>query len=141
MSSKNQPLTCGQGLAQNAVLPAAIGRVLSSIADVLAAHATTLVADDAAAAKEHAAYAELIERHRRIAAELAGLAERMEHQRDLPMAAHDSAMMSAPAAIGAFETSVKLERELAELIGKRVEQHQKMLVEWLSLTAVDETRP
>lgn len=122
----------------NAVLPATMGRVLASIADVLHAHTLALVASDAAATREHAAYAELIAHHRRIAGELASLAQRMEHYRDLPMAAHDSAVMSAPAVVGAFETSVKLERELAELVNKRVEQHQQMLVEWLALVAVDE---
>ena len=137
-STEEQPASCGQGLALNAVLPAAMGRLLASIAEVLEAHTLALVPDDAAAAKEHAAYAELIDRHRRIAVELASLAQRMEHYRDLPTAAHDSAAMSAPSAIGAFEKSVKLERELAELVTKRTDEHQQMLVEWLAFAAVDE---
>jgi Ni,Fe-hydrogenase III component G len=122
----------------NAALPAAMGRLLASIAGVLDAHTLALVAGDAAAASEHAAYAELITQHRRIAGELASLAQRMESYRDLPMAAHDPAKMSAPSVVGAFEESVKLERELAELLGERIEQHQQMLVEWLALLAVDE---
>lgn len=115
-----------------------MGRVIASIAEVLDMHTRPLVADDAATAKERAAYAELIAQHRRIAGELASLAQRMESYRDLPMAEHDAAMMSAPSAIGAFEKSVKLERELLELVGKRVEQHQQLLVEWLASAAADE---
>jgi hypothetical protein len=84
-----------------------------------------------------AAYAELVDRHRRIAGELARLAQRMEHYRDLPMAKHDSALLAAPPLVAVFEASVKLERELGELLSKRIEQHQQMLVEWLASVATD----
>jgi hypothetical protein len=138
MSSQEQPSTCGQGLALNAALPAAFGRVLDSIAEVLDTHTHALVQGDAAAEAERKAYVELRDQHRRIAGELAELAHRMERCRDLPMAAHDESSMSAPAAMVAFETSVKFERELAELLEQRIEAHQHMLIEWLALLSTDD---
>jgi hypothetical protein len=62
----------------------------------------------------------------------------MEHYRDLPMAAHDSAVMSSPSLLGTFETSVRLERELESLLHERIEQHQQMLVESVARAATTE---
>jgi hypothetical protein len=138
--NSQKPSTCGQGLAMNAVLPAALGRLMASISDVLEAHTRALVTGNPAAEKERGVYAELSGQHRRIAGELTSLSQRMEQSRDLPMAPHDLAILSAPSVMGAFETSVKLERELVDLLGKRVEEHQQMLVEWLALAAADEKK-
>ena len=84
---------------------------------------------DTDARKELDAYAELVTAHRDIADRLEGVANQMAEYRALPIAPHDEAAMSDPAAHTAFERFVQSERELATLLQQLSMQDQEMLVQ------------
>ena len=112
MASDNQP-TCGQGLAANADLPARLGELLATRADVLERHMRALDPADPAARPELDAYAALAGAHRAIAAQLSQLADQMASYKGLPMAAHDMQVMTDPRGQAeAFQRFIALEREL-----------------------------
>jgi hypothetical protein len=119
--------TCGQGLANNSVLPAKLGEVMDAVAGNLEAHMESLDRSDPDAQAEYDVYVALGAQHREIAADLRATAETMGAQRDLPMGRHDPEIMSAPKAVAAFERLVAVEQELAELLEQRHRQYEAML--------------
>ena len=121
--------TCGKGLAANAVLPAKLGELIASVARVLETHTKALDLEDDNAGQEYEAYVELVERHRRIAAGLHALSERMASHRDLPMGRHDVQVLRSPEAVDVFEQLVSLEQELLSLLDERLEEHRPLLSE------------
>ena len=78
---------------------------------------------------EHDAYVKLAQEHRELAARLQSTANRMASYRDLPMGSHDPVAMSAPKVAEAFETFVRVKRELATLLQRSAFQDEKMLVQ------------
>ncbi|WP_156425372.1 MULTISPECIES: hypothetical protein [unclassified Mycobacterium] len=122
-----EPSTCGQGLAARAVIPGKLSEALHAQARVLEAHMRALDPADADARRELDAYAALVTAHRDVADRLSGIAVEMADYRSLPMAAHDEAAMSDTAALRAFETFVRAESELANLLQELSQQDQAML--------------
>jgi len=123
--------TCGQGLAENSALPAKLGEMLGSVAEILETHRAALNVRDANARREDEAYRELAEAHRKIAGELREAAKRMADYRNLPMGKHDPALLSAPKAVRAFESFVTLEGQLSALLQRRLTADRAMLDEML----------
>lgn len=121
--------TCGQGLAEHAVLPREIAELVASLADTLEAHTLALELSDDNAQTEHEAYTSLVGQHRDIAARLVACGEEMAGYRDLPMGRHDPEAMTSPQAVAAFDHFVKAERSLAELLGQRQACDETMLAE------------
>jgi hypothetical protein len=121
--------TCGKGLAENSALPAKLGDLTESMADILEVHMRALDLEDNDSRREHEAYRELVRDQRRIAAALRETARRMAGYRDLPMGRHDTIVMSSPRAVEAFEKFVTLEEELLSMLPKRLEADRKMLSE------------
>jgi len=121
--------TCGKGLAENSALPAKLGDLTDSVAEILEIHMESLDVQDENSRKELEAYRELANAHRRIAAELRETASRMAGYRDLPMGRHDTSVMSSPRAVQAFEKFVNVEEELLSMLQKRVEADEKVLAE------------
>ena len=122
-----EEMTCGKGLAENAVLPASLGEVVAATARVLEVHMKALDQTDANAKRELEAYRELASAHRKIAAELSSLASKMTGYRDLPAAPHDMAVMTSPAPRHAFAGLVQKEERLVEILKARIEQGHAML--------------
>ena len=122
--------TCGKGLADHATLPASLGELLASTARVLEMHMKALDATDANAKRELDAYRDVAVTHRRIANELANLAQRMESYRSLPTAPHDMTVMMSPAPRHAFAGFVAQEEKLLALLTARVESDKEMLAGW-----------
>jgi hypothetical protein len=91
---KNEP-TCGQGLAERSVLPAKVGGVISSLAEILELHMKALDLTDENAKKEHDAYRQLTREYQKTATQLQATAQRMAGYRDLPMGGHDQKAMSS----------------------------------------------
>jgi hypothetical protein len=129
------PQTCGQGLAENSVLPAKLGELIDSMAEILEIHMGALDLQDNDSRLEHEAYRELVSDHRRNAAKLQETARRMAGYRDLPMGRHDMRVMLSRKAIEAFEKFVKLEEELLSMLQKRLEADRKMVAEMRSTSA------
>ena len=123
----SQQPTCGQGVAANAALPAAVGEVIAALARNLDAHQRALDASDPAARQEHDAYLRLIAEQRRIASELVATAEHMRGNADLPMGKHDMQVMTAPPVLEAFQSLVRAEEQLLALLHERLEQDRAML--------------
>src|SRR5215216_1480833 len=121
--------TCGKGVAENSVVPKSLGELVAATARVLEVHMKALDLTDDNAKSELEAYRELATAHRRIAAELSSLAERMASYRNLPMARHDMTAMMAPAPRHAFAGLVKQEERLVELLQSRLERDHVMLAQ------------
>jgi len=121
--------TCGKGIAEHSVVPKSLGELVAATARVLEVHMKALDLTDDNAKTELEAYRDLATAHRRIAAELSSLAERMASYHNLPMARHDMAAMMAPAPRHAFAGLVKQEERLVELLRSRLEQDHAMLAQ------------
>ena len=124
------PTTCGQGLAANARLPAAIGELLSAMAEVLEDHRQALDPGDPAARPEDEAYEKVVRELRAISAHAASVARTLTGYRDLPMGRHDDARMAAPDAQAALVRFVDAERHLLQWLTASVPAHEEMLREW-----------
>ena len=123
----SEPSTCGQGLAENAALPAALALVAGAMAGMLERHMAALDLTDQNSIAEHAVYDELATAHRRIADQLRVAADRMGAQRDLPMGPHDMAAITHPATAQAFQTLVDAKRRLLTLLRDTAEEDDAML--------------
>jgi hypothetical protein len=124
-----EPSTCGQGLASRSSLPGKLGELLGALAQVLEAHMRALDPADADARKELDAYATLVTAHRDVGDRLSGIAVQMADYRNLPVAAHDQAVMVDTVAHKAFERFVQSEHELTALLQKQLREDQSMLQE------------
>jgi hypothetical protein len=121
--------TCGQGLAENSVLPAQLAEVTEAMADNLMAHMQALELDDEPARQEHAVYLRLCEEQRQAAARLRAVAGEMAAARELPMGRHDTQTMTSPEVGHAFQRFVKPKQELLALLQRTAEQDQRLLAQ------------
>ncbi len=121
------PMTCGRGLAEHSVIPAKLGELIAALAENLELHVPALVMTDPNAKLEHEAYVKLAAEHRAIAERLTAVAAHMAGYRNLPMGAHDMAVMQEPSRNEAFGRYVKIERELIGLLQKALVRDQELL--------------
>ena len=119
--------TCGKGLAQHSVLTASLAELIASTARVLEVHMKALDLTDDNSKRELEAYRDVAGAHRRIAAELADTARRMEGYRTLPMGRHDMAAMMSAAPRHAFAGFVHQEEALVALLQTRLAQDKALL--------------
>jgi hypothetical protein len=98
--------TCGQGLAQTALVPQLIGDLMNAVADNLIAHLPMLVADDETSQHERRVYEHLAGRHRDAAAMLQAIATEMATHRDMRMGQHDFEAMSRGDLVAALESMI-----------------------------------
>ena len=127
MTDMDDQPTCGKGIAARSKLTAMLGELVASTARVLEVHMKALDLSDPNSKLELDAYRDVATAHRRIAADLASIAERMAGYRTLPMGRHDMAAMMSPAPRHAFAGFVKHEEELAAFLKKNLEQDHAML--------------
>ncbi len=125
--SIDDEMTCGRGLAEHSVIPAKLGELIAALAENLELHMPALVLTDPNAKLEHEAYARLAAEHRAIAHQLTAVAAHMAGYRNLPMGAHEMAVMHDPVRNAAFGRYVKLQRELVHLLQKALERDQELL--------------
>ncbi len=123
IAMSEEATTCGQGLAEHAALPAKLGELTSAMADVLENHMRSLQVREA----EHDAYGTLVRDYRALAESLQQVAARMTGYRDLPMAAHDEAVLADAQGTESFARYVRSERELVALLQSWVERDEQML--------------
>jgi hypothetical protein len=123
----SEPSTCGQGLAENAALPAGLAQVTEAMAGMLERHMIALDMTDPRSVAEHAVYGELVAAHRLIADQLRAAADHMDAQRDLPMGPHDMAAIAHPATMRAFQTLVDAKRHLLSLLRDSADEDDAML--------------
>ena len=121
--------TCGKGLAEHSVLPAALGDLVAAMAENLEVHQTALDVGDPSARAEYDAYAMLASEQRSIAERLRANAGHMAGFRDLPIGRHREEAMTDGRALNAFAAFVSRESELLALLQGAVERDRRMLAE------------
>lgn len=127
MEPNDQP-TCGKGLAANADLPAKLAELTAAMAEVLERHTDALDLTDPAAREEFDAYSALVHTHRKVAGELASLAQQMAGYRDLPMGRHDEAALADPQGQAeAFRRLLTIEQELVAVLQAKVAEGEELL--------------
>jgi hypothetical protein len=124
-----QPSTCGEGLAENSLLPARLAELAAAMADTLEGHLQALDIDDENARREHDAYVGLVREHRHVAGVLQKTSEEMEACRTLPMAPHDPEKLVSSDARMAFARFVRAEEDLAALLEQTLERDRAMLAQ------------
>ena len=123
---EEQP-TCGRGLAQSMVVPAALAAVAAGLAQNLEVHIRALDPGDPAAAQEQGVYERVARNLRDAAAGLDAAAAEMASAVDLPMGVHDMAAITTTDALDAFEGYVAAEDELRRLLEARRQDNEEML--------------
>ena len=108
--------TCGKGLAEHSVVPQKLAELLASLAESLEAHVPTIDSKDPNGLPEREAYGALAAEYHVIAGRLLAVARQMSGYRDLPMARHHEAALTAPRIMSAFRRFVDLQGETAGLI-------------------------
>lgn len=126
MSTSDQQ-TCGKGLAENSILPAKLGGLISAMAENLDVHRKALDLTDPNSQAEYDAYERLLKDLRQIAAQLSVTASEMAGYRNLPMGRHDQKAMTHPRVGDAFQKFVQHKRELLELLEQTEERDRKLL--------------
>ncbi len=121
--------TCGQGLAENSLLPGKLGELTAAMAETLDTHMRTLDVNDPQSKQEYEVYFQLANEQRETAARLLATANEMAAARDLPMGRHDFSDPMASQMLQAFEKYVKVEQELLALLEQTSEQDQSMLLQ------------
>jgi hypothetical protein len=113
----------------NAVLPDKLASLMPALANLLDDHTRSLVLTDANARLERDAYAHLVREQRAIAEQLEDLAKAMRGYRDLPMGAHDEAVLGDQRSLEVFADFIRAEEELQTLLREQVEEHEVMFGE------------
>lgn len=124
---RDEPWTCGKGLAQHAAVPAKMAEDLNALAQNLDAHIPAIDAGDQSGQAERDAYVELATVYRSIAEQLADVASRTRSYGDLPAAGHHADVLADVKLLKAFEEFVTVEADLARLIRASTEQDQELL--------------
>ena len=122
-----QPATCGEGLALNAVVPEKAAALISAMAELLQNHTRSLDPGDANARLERDAYDHLVRDQRAIASRLSALAAAMRSYRDLPAAPHDVSMLADQKSIDVFRAFIGAEEEMLVLLQENASKHRAML--------------
>ena len=121
--------TCGQGLAENSVVPGKLGELTAAMAETLDVHMRTLDVNDAPSKHEYDVYFQLANEQRETAARLLATANEMAGARELPMGRHEFNDQNRTQLLEAFTKYVTLEQELLALLQQTVEQDQSLLRE------------
>jgi len=119
--------TCGQGLAENSVLPAKLGELISAMAGNLDAHRKALDLMDQNSKAEYDAYEKLLKELRQIAAQLSVTANEMAGYGDLPMGKHDERALTHPRVRQTFEQFIQHKRELLDVLKQTEERDNQLL--------------
>ena len=121
--------TCGQGLAEHALVPQLIAAFMNATADNLVTHLPMLVAGDADTLHERSVYEHLSKRHREAAAMLDAIATEMKEHRDMRMGQHDVEAMSHEDVTKALESMVRAEAQLVAQLELQLADHRAMVDE------------
>jgi hypothetical protein len=119
--------TCGQGLAQTALLPQLVGDLMNAVADNLIAHLPMLVAGDENSQHERRVYEHLAGRHRDAAAMLQAISTEMATHRDMPIGQHDYEAMSQGDVVDALESMIGAEAQLVDRLEQHLAEHRAMV--------------
>lgn len=127
--------TCGQGLAENSVLPGKLGELAAAKAENFEVHMRSLQVNDPRSRQEYEVYVQLANEQRETAARLLATANEMAGAKDLPMAQHEFNEDINAQALDAFEKVVRLKQELVALLQRTAERDHALLAQMRSATS------
>ncbi len=133
--------TCGQGLAENSVIPGKLGELAAAMAENFEMHMRALDVDDPQSGEEYKVYVQLANEQRETAARLLATANEMAGARELPMGRHDFDEVRNSQVLEAFEKYVRIEQELLALLQQASEHDRSMVDEMRAHSGVGSTRP
>lgn len=119
--------TCGKGLAENAVMPERMAKLLQATANVLENHIRSLDRADPNGNREIEAYERLVRDHRAAAIQVSALADAMRSYRDLPAADHDMLALGDARSVDVMDALVRAEEDLLSPLRDRAAEHGEML--------------
>jgi hypothetical protein len=108
--------TCGQELAQDAVVPDQLSRLFAHVAKNMEVHARWVGTASPQASREYDALRATAAAYQRIANSAAYAASFMRSLVDLPAAAHEHAQLDRQALAAWMHTKVAMQREFAQLL-------------------------
>jgi hypothetical protein len=124
---KDQPATCGEGVAANAVVPERIAALVSAMAAVLQNHIRSLDPGNANARLERDTYERLVGDQRALASSLSALAGTMTAAREVPPAPHDTRALADQTSIEVFAAFIGAEEGMLALLQENLSAHRAML--------------
>ena len=121
--------TCGQMIAEKAVLPAKMAEVMQAVTDMMDAHAKYMLTNkDKDSKKEAAALQKLAKEHKALSASFKKTADGMKKLADLPGAPHDMGkMMADPAIQASMKAMLQTHKDMAALLQKEVTEMEGMM--------------
>jgi hypothetical protein len=125
--AKEDEPTCGKGLAEGAVMPERMAKLLHATANVLENHIRSLDRKDSNAKREIEAYERLVRDHRVAAIQAGALADAMRSYRGLPAAEHDMSALSDARSVDVMDALARAEEDLLAPLREHAAEHGEML--------------
>jgi hypothetical protein len=119
--------TCGQELAESAVVPEQIAQLLVHVAANLRAHAGWVGTHSVEAAAEHAALLAVADGYEGISAEAQRVCNLMRTHAGLAPAPHATERMDQAALVSWMEKKITLQRRLADLLYEQAQASEFVL--------------
>jgi hypothetical protein len=119
--------TCGQALAANSSVPAALAELTAALGKILELHMEALDPTYPPAKEEYDAYARLVAEHRATTDALRATAGAMAAAITLPETPHDMRAMHDPRHADAFKRFIEAEEGLLALLQTRLAGDRELL--------------
>ncbi len=121
--------TCGQGLAENSVLPGKLGELAAAMAENFEVHMRALDVSDPNSRQEYEVYVQLANEQRETAARLLATANEMAGAKDLPMGRHEFNEAFNAQVLDAFQKYVRLKQELAAFLQQTADRDRALIAQ------------
>jgi hypothetical protein len=119
--------TCGQELAQGAIIPEQVAVLFAHVAHNLRQHAKWVGETSPEAAAEHTAMIAVADGYEAISAEAQRICNLMRTLKDLPAAPHDPEAQDRKALAEWMQSKVNVQRKLAKLLNEHADQSERAL--------------
>ena len=119
--------SCGEELAESALVPERLAELFQHVAENLQAHAEWVGTESAAARGEHMAMLEVAADYRAIARAATHAARHMRSLLSLPAAPHDTARWDRTAWASWMRRKVELQRAFAQLLLEHADASERAL--------------
>lgn len=119
--------TCGQELAEGAIIPEQIAVLFAHVAFNLRRHADWVGEGSREAAREHAAMIAVADGHEAISAEAQRVCNLMRTLEDMPPAPHDPAAQDRSGLIEWMQSKIAIQRKLAKLLTEHADHSEQVL--------------
>jgi tellurite resistance protein len=121
--------TCGQELAEGAVIPEQVALLFAHVAHNMREHARWVGDSNSEAVREHAAMIAVADGYEAISAEAQRMCNFMRSLAHLPAAPHDPATLDKPALVAWLRQKIEIQRTLAQLLSEHATQSEQALRE------------